>query len=158
MQRHPPCSREVFRHWWVTIIKTPKVRKMTKATLFDSFYASRHNETVNYVADCADRPVCPFLKLINKHIRETGGGVRWRKHVPFHLKKNCHKLHNDPITTGLTVLCSNRDFKKDQYHNMWCYNQVILSFLTFLKHLAPNNKKKKLTLFLESKLSRLKTM
>lgn len=114
---------------------------MTKATLFDSFYASRHNETVNYVADCADRPVCPFLKLINEHIRETGGGVRSRKHVPFHLKKNCHKFHNDPITTGLTVLCSNRDFKKDQYHNMWCYNQVILSFLTFLKHLAPNKKK-----------------
>lgn len=146
MQHHPPCSREVFRHWWVTIIKTPKVRKMTKATLFDSFYASYRNETVNYVADCADRPVCPFLKLINKHIREldireTGGGVRWRKHVPFHLKENCHKLHNDPITTGLTVLCSNRDcfFKKeDQYHNMWCYNQAILSFLTFLKHLAPN--------------------
>lgn len=70
MQHHPPCSREVFRHWCVTIIKTPKVRKMTKATLFDSFYASCHNETVNYVADCADRPVCPVLKLINKHIRE----------------------------------------------------------------------------------------
>ncbi len=51
MQHHPPRSREVFRHWWVTIIKTPKVRKMTKATLFDSFYASYHNKTVNYVAD-----------------------------------------------------------------------------------------------------------
>lgn len=43
---------------------------MTKATLFDSFYASYHNETVNYVADCADRPRCPFLKLINTLIRE----------------------------------------------------------------------------------------
>lgn len=43
---------------------------MTKATLFDSFYASFHNETLNYVADCADQPFCPFLKPTNKLITE----------------------------------------------------------------------------------------
>lgn len=85
MQHHPLCSSEVFRHWWVTIIKTPKVRKMTKATLFDSFYASHHNETVNYVADCADRPYCSFLKLINTlsrelDIRERRGGCAEEKY------------------------------------------------------------------------------
>lgn len=35
---------------------------MTKATLFDSFYASHHYETLNYVVDCADSPCCPFFK------------------------------------------------------------------------------------------------
>lgn len=85
MQHHPPCSRDVFRHWWVTIIKTPKVRKMTKATLFDSFYASDPDKTVNYVADCADRPYCPCLKLINKlskelDIREWRGGCAEEKY------------------------------------------------------------------------------
>lgn len=114
MQHHPPCSREIFRHWWVTIIKTPKVRKMTKATLFDSFYVSYHNETVNYVADCADRPYCPFLKLINKllrelDIRERRGGCAEEKYcVSF--KKNCRKHQNNPITTGLTGLCWNMHF------------------------------------------------
>lgn len=29
---------------------------MTKATLIDSFYASYHNEMMNFVADCADHP------------------------------------------------------------------------------------------------------
>lgn len=92
MQHHPSCSREVFRHWWVTIIKTPKVRKMTKATLFDSFYASYHDETLNYVADCADHPCCPFLKLINKLIQSWtlgrgDGGVCWRNILFFISRK-----------------------------------------------------------------------
>lgn len=64
IQHHLPWSREVFRHWWVTIIKTPKVREMTKATLFDSFYIiiiiiiiiMKLNELC-----CADRPCCPSL-------------------------------------------------------------------------------------------------
>ncbi len=109
MQHHPPCSREVFRHWWVTIIKTPKARKMTKATLIDSFYASYLDETLNYVADCADRPCCPFVTLINKltrelDIRERRGGVCWRK-IFVSFQENCRKHQNNPITTGLTSLC-----------------------------------------------------
>lgn len=85
---------------------------MTKATLFDSFYASFHNETVNCVADCADLPFCPFLELIHKLLRElhiqggqrgTGrGGAEEKYCVSF--KKNCCKHQNNPITTGMTGL------------------------------------------------------
>lgn len=53
---------------------------MTKATLIDSCYASYHNETVNYVADCADRPFCSLPQTKQQaHVRaghqgEGGGG------------------------------------------------------------------------------------
>lgn len=95
MQHHPPCSRGVFRHWGVTTIKTPKVRKMTKATLCNSFYASYHNETMSYVADCAECPYFPTLKLINKpirdlNIRKRSGGSAEEK-ILFDIKKNGHK-------------------------------------------------------------------
>lgn len=43
---------------------------MTKATLFDSYSVSHQNETMSFVADCADSPCCPFLKLINEPFRE----------------------------------------------------------------------------------------
>lgn len=48
---------------------------MNKATLFDSFYVSYHNETKNYVAD---RPCC------------SGGGVEGgvqMRNIVFHFKK-----------------------------------------------------------------------
>lgn len=48
------------------------VREMTKATLFDSYSVSHQNETMSFVADCADSPCCPFLKLINEPFRELG--------------------------------------------------------------------------------------
>ena len=138
MQHHPPCSREVFRHWWVTIIKTPKVRKMTQASLFDSFYASHQNERVSYVADFADCPCCHF-QFINKLIRELDVRERRRgcaeEKYWIHFKRNCRKYQKNPITTGLTDLFWNGHSKatKEQYHNMWwCYSQIILSSLTFL--------------------------
>lgn len=38
MQHHIQCSSEVFRHWWVTIIKTPKVSgKWLRPPFFDSY-------------------------------------------------------------------------------------------------------------------------
>lgn len=118
MQHRPPCSREVFRHWWVTIIKTPKVRKMTKATLFDSFYASHHNETMNYVADCADCPCCPFLILINKlmrelDIRERRGGVCWTKTLCFTSRKTVANTRTTQLWLAWQV-CAEAGIQKQQ--------------------------------------------
>lgn len=47
---------------------------MTKATLFDSFYASHRKETVNYVVDCADhRPLLPLPQTNQQAHDQTAG-------------------------------------------------------------------------------------
>lgn len=99
MQHHPSCSREVFRHWWVTIIKTPKVRKMTKATL--SWFILCFIPWWNTELCCRlCRPPLLPLPQINQQahseldIRERRGeekrgegGVCWRKILCFISRK-----------------------------------------------------------------------
>lgn len=115
---------------------------------------------MNYVADCAARQCCPFLKLINEPFRELDirkwrqGGRVLTINVVFHLKDNCCKNKNNPITTGLVGLCRNRHSKitKEQCQNMWWYSQIFLFLLSFLTFLSTWHKRKHPTLFLESKL------
>lgn len=137
------------------------VREMTKATLFDSSSVSQQNETTSFVADCADSPCCPFLKLINKPFRELRNqedereGRRGVGDIVFHFQeKNCCKHTNDPIPTGLAGLCSNRYSKmtKDQYQTCVMFQPDLFFFLLSLTFLSTRHKIKHLTLFLESKL------
>lgn len=125
--KNPPCSREVFRHWWVTIIKTPKVRKMTQASLFDSFYASHQNERVNYVADFADRPCCHFQTHQQAHKRagcqgEEMGGVP-KKNIEFILRETVANTRKIQLQLAWQI-CFEMGIQKQQKSNITTCDDV----------------------------------
>lgn len=146
MQHHPPRSREVFRHWWVTIIKTPKVRKMTKATLFLIHFMLRII-LKQWCCRLCRPPLLP-LPQTNQQAPQRAGhqaeerGVCWRKILCFIFKKNCWKYIRTIQLPLAWQVCVETGILKQEKSNITTCDVTARSFLSFLTFLSTWHTKK----------------